>query len=315
MNKSSLPQSAGRVSQRPPQASAVQNNGQPVLAAAVNILSSTSFNQLTTLRWSLTEEVTELKKCNFAAIGLWRPKIAEIGEELAAEVIGEAGLAVSSLSFVGGFTGTNGLSFDDAVADARDAIKDAELLGAQNVIVVSGPRNGHTVRHSRRLLADALDELADFAGVRGVRLCVLPMHQYFSKAWTFLNTLDETLDVLNDCNHAALGLAFDTYQSWQEPNLIERIPEFAAMTGIVQISDAHRSPHSPAERCIPGEGVIPLPDIIRAFQTGGFDGYYDVQVWSSVDWADVQTTTVSNCHEAIRRVAGHPVPTTRQRLS
>ncbi len=312
MNKPSLPQSVGRISQRPAQASAVQS-GQPIVASAVNI--RTSFNHLTTLRWSLVEEVLELKKSNYDAIGLWRPKIAEIGEELAADLIRDAGLAVSSLSFVGGFTGTNGLSFDDAIADARDAIKDAELLGAENLIVVSGPRNGHTVRHSRRILGDALDELADFAGSRGVRLCVLPMHQYFSKSWTFLNTLDETLEVLSDRNHPALGLAFDAYQSWQEPNLIERIPEFAAMTGVVQISDAQRAPQSSAERCIPGDGIIPLPEIIRGFQTAGFDGYYDVQVWSNTGWAADYAVAVSQCREAVLRVAGQPVVMTRQRLS
>lgn len=312
MNKPSLPQSVGRVSQRPPQANAVQS-GQPIVASAVKIL--TSFNQLTSLRWTLAEEVIELKKSNYDAIGLWRPKIAEIGEELAAEMINEAGLAVSSLSFAGGFTGTNGLSFDDAVADARDAIKDAELLGAENLIIVSGPRNGHTIRHSRRILGDALNELADFAAARAVRLCVLPMHQYFSKSWTFLNTLDETLNVLGDCNHPALGLAFDAYQSWQEPDLLKRIPEFAAMTGVVQISDAHRAPHAVAERCMPGAGIIPLAEIIRGFQTGGFDGYYDVQVWSSTGWAENDPTAVSQCREGVLRVAGQPVASTRQRLS
>lgn len=312
MNKSSLQQSVGWASQRPTPANAAQNN-QPVVASAVNI--KTSFNQLTTLRWSLVEEVLELKKFNYDAIGLWRPKVAEIGEELSAELIRDAGLSVSSLSFAGGFTGANGLSFDDAIVDARDAIKDAELLGAENLIVVSGPRNGHTVRHSRRLVSEALDELADFAGQRGVRLCLLPMHQYFSKSWTFLNSLDETLELVSGKNHPAVGMAFDTYQSWQEPNLMSRIAEFAKLTGVVQISDGVRRPQANAERCVPGDGVIPLSEIVHAFQTAGFDGYYDIQVWSNSGWNGDYPIAVSQCREAVLRVAAQPVAMTRQRLS
>lgn len=304
MKKTSLPQNVGWVPAPGPQAKVVQS-GHPVAPSATNIRMSLS--QLTTLRWSLLEEVLLLKSAGYDAIGLWRPKIAEVGEELSAELIRDAGLGASSLSFVGGFTGTNGLSYRDAIADARDAIIDAEMLGVENLIVVSGTRNGHTVGHSRRLLAEALDELADYAGTRGVRLCVLPMHSYFAESWTFVNSLDETLELLARVNHPHAGLAFDTYQMWQEPRLIERIPELAALTGIVQISDARRSPRSRAERCVPGEGCVPLGEIVRAFQQSGYDGYYDVQVWSNAAWSGDYPQIVTQCRDAVLRLADQTV--------
>ncbi len=304
MNKSFLPQSVGWVSQPGPQAKVVQS-GQPVVVPATKIRMSLS--QLTTLRWSLREEVLQLKSSNYDGIGLWRPKIGEIGEDLSADLIRDAGLGVSSLSFAGGFTGANGMSHEDALADARDAILDAEVVGAENLIFVSGARNGHTVNHARRLLVDALCELTDFAEPRGVRLCVLPMHAFFAKSWTYLNSLDETLEVLGRINHPGAGLAFDTYQLWQEPGLVDRIPELAAVTGVVQISDARRPPQSCAERCVPGDGIIPLAEIVRAFQQAGFDGYYDVQVWSSSGWTEDYPITASQCRDAVLRLAKQPV--------
>lgn len=271
-----------------------------------------SLSQLTTLRWSLLDEVIQLKASHYDAIGLWRPKIADIGEDLASEVIRDAGLGVSSLSFVGGFTGVNGLSFEDAVDDARDAIADAELLGAENLIVVSGTRNHHTVRHSRRLLLEAMHELADEAGVRGIRLCLLPMHSYFADSWTYLNTLDETVELLGRLNHPQVGLAFDTYQLWNQPQVVERIPQLVGLTGVVQVSDASRLPQAHAERQLPGDGIVPLGDIIRAFHQSGFDGYYDVQVWSNCEWSGDYTSTVSRCREAVLRLAEQPVPITQR---
>jgi sugar phosphate isomerase/epimerase len=250
------------------------------------------------------EESLQLKASQCDAIGLWRPKVADVGTELAADLIQDAGLGVSSLSFVGGFTGVNGLSFDEAMTDARDAICDAERLGAENVIVVGGARNGHTHRHSRRLVIQALTQLADFAGERGTNLSVLPMHRFFSRTWTFLNTLDETLEILDAVSSPSVMLAFDTYHLWQEPRLLERIPHVAAMTGIVQVSDALRPPQSSAERCLPGEGVIPLAEIVGAFQQSGYDGYYDVQVWSAAGWSAEEPNVVSQCRESLLRIIG-----------
>ena len=308
MKKSSLPQGVDRVVQTG-SVPRVMQSGQPAVAPVTSLRISVS--QLTTRRWSLLEEVIELRAQQIDGIGLWRPKVADIGEDLAADLIQDAGLSVSSLSFVGGFTGVNGLSFDDAIADARDALAHAELLGAENVIVVSGARNRHTVRHSRRLLREALLELADDAGARGVRLCVLPMHASFAGSWTYLNSLDETVELLSGINHPHVGLAFDTYQLWTQPELLSRIPQLARLTGVVQISDAKRPPQGTLERCLPGEGVIPLGEIVRAFHLSGFDGYYDVQVWSGCEWSGDYSATVSQSREAILRLADLPVAMTR----
>lgn len=304
MKKTSLPHGVGRVSHPGPQAKIVQS-GQPIVAPAMNI--RISLSQLTTLRWSLRDEVQQLKNLAFDAIGLWRPKVAEVGEDLAADLLRDSGLGVASLSFVGGFTGDHGFSYDDAIADARDAICDAELLGAENLIVVSGSRNGHTIGHSRRCLVDALKELADDAAQRGVRLCLLPMHRSFSANWTYLNNIDETLEVLSRVNHAAVRMVFDTYQMWQESCLTDRIAEIARWTGIVQISDAKRAPQAGAERCLPGEGNIPLGEIVRGFQRAGFDGYYDVQVWSNSAWSGDYAVAALQSRQAVLRLAGQPV--------
>ena len=308
MNKSSLPQGVGRVSPSGPQVKVVQSV-QAVVTPTTHL--RLSLSQLTTLRWSLPEEIVQLRSAKYHGIGLWRPKVAELGAELSAELIRDAGLGVSSLSFAGGFTGLHGLSHADAMADARDAISDAAVLGAENLIVVSGTRNGHTHRHSRRLLVDALCELADFAGLYGVRLCVLPMHYSFATTWTYLNTLDDTVEVLGQVDHPSAGLAFDTYQLWQEPRLIDRIPDLARLTGVVQIGDAHRSPQSSHDCCVPGEGIIPLTEIVRAFQRSGFDGYYDVQVCSSSGWSGDYPSAVSQSRDAVLRLIEEPVTMSR----
>lgn len=259
-----------------------------------------SLSQLTTLQWSLGQEILQLKQAGFDAIGLWRPKLSDFGERRAAEALAEAGLAVASLSFAGGFTGGCGFSYLEAIDDGLQAIEQAEIVGAKTVICVGGSKHGHTVRHSRRLVVDGMRHLAEFAERAGITLSLLPMQRYFSKKWTFLNSLDETLDLLSLIRSSHVGLAFDAYHLWEEPRVLSRIPEIVPMTNIVQLSDSNRLPSSEQDRRMPGEGIIPLPEFIQAFQSAGYAGYFDIQVWSGNVWKSNYTHLIEQSHAAVK---------------
>ena len=228
-------------------------------------------------------------------------------EQRAASFLRTNGLGVSSISFAGGFTGGCGFSYKDSIADGLQAIHQAEILGADTVIVVGGSRHGHTSRHAQRLVVDGLRAMAASAEQSQIKLSLLPMHEFFSKRWTFLNSLDQALDLLTEVGHPQVGLAFDAYHLGDESGLIDRIPEIAPITGIVQISDRTRAPQSESDRCLPGEGNLPLPELIQAFQKGGFTGYFDIQVWSGRAWQANYTHLIEQCHAAVkdlsRRVA------------
>ncbi len=261
-----------------------------------------SLSQLTTFRWTLQEEVQQLKTMGYGGIGLWRPKVSEIGEYAAADILQSSGIDVCSLSFAGGFTGRHGISFHEAQADAREAISTARLLSAENVIVVSGSQSLHTTRHSRRLVREALRELSEFAMLQGVRLSVLPMKKAFSSTWTFLNTLDETLELLDEVNHASVGMVFDTYQLSHEHRLMDRIPQLVPRIGVVQVSDLRQSRKPDSERCFPGEGRIALAEIVRCFHNCGYEGYFDVHVWPHGSCVKSRAELVSHCRDAIRMI-------------
>lgn len=262
-----------------------------------------SLSQLTTLRWELFDEIVQLKQVGFDAIGLWRPKLSQFGEHRALEAITRARLQVSSLSFAGGFTGGCGYSYLEAIADGELAIDQARTVGAKTLIMVGGSTNGHTVRHSQRLVKDGLRQLADSAERAQITLSVLPMHQIFNRRWTFLNSLDQTLELLSQVDHPLVGLAFDSYHLWNEPRVLERIPEIVPLVNIVQLSDSDQTPKSEQDRLLPGEGIIPLPELIQAFQSAGYAGYFDIQVWSGNVWKSNYTHLIEQCHATVKGMA------------
>ena len=119
-----------------------------------------AISELTMLRWDLAREADCVVRHGFNSISLWRAKLSDIGAEAARSLLQQAGLGVLSLQWAGGFTGSDGRSFSEAVDDAVEAVDVAAEVGADVLVVHSGCRGGHTRGHARRLLADALDIIA-----------------------------------------------------------------------------------------------------------------------------------------------------------
>ncbi len=264
-----------------------------------------SVNDLTTFAWDLYDEAVAYHREGFRAIGLWRPKLSDFGEERAGELLRELGISVSSLSWAGGFTGTNRWSFEDSLADARAAIKQAATVGAECLAVISGPRGGHIDSHARRLIAEALRVLAPEAAEAGVTLALQPMRSHFSRSWTFLHALDETFDIIGNAN-PTVKIAFDVYHLCNERRLMARIPDLAPHVAVVQLCDSPEGARG--ERRMLGDGEIPLSSIVRAFDEAGYAGYYELAAWSRSLWRRDYSELLRECRVRFDALCRHPVP-------
>jgi len=235
-----------------------------------------SINELTTYRWNLAEDVAHCGEFGIPAIGVWRAKLSDYGQQRGVDYLRRSGIQVSNLMWAGGFTGSEGRPFEDSVDDAEEAIRQASRLGAYCLVVYSGGRHGHTQSHARRLMISAMRELASFAGDLDVCLAIEPVHSDFADQWSFLNTIDDTLDLIAECESPHVRLALDTYHSGQEDNLLDKLSSIASQLAIVHLGDTRAAPTAEHNRCRLGEGIIPLREIIEALSQGGYDGYYDV---------------------------------------
>jgi sugar phosphate isomerase/epimerase len=246
-------------------------------------------SELTTFRWSFEEDVRNYRAADVTAIGVWRQKLADWGEERGAKLLDAAGLVASSLQWAGGFTGSDGRSHADAIADARLAIQTAAALGAKCLIVHSGARGSHTHKHARRLFREALQKLLPVAEERGVTMAIEPMNGDCGSEFTFLNCFDETLALIADCKSPALGIVLDTYHWGHQPLLLERLPQLIPHLALVQLGDGRQPPRGETNRCPLGEGIVLLRDIVQSLEGAGYDGYYEVELMGEeIEAADYQ---------------------------
>jgi sugar phosphate isomerase/epimerase len=78
----------------------------------------------------------------------------------------------------------------------------------------------------------------------------------------------------------ALGIQFDTWHLWNTPTLFDDIErELDRFVG-VHVSDYREPTRGWADRALPGEGVADVPRILTALDAAGWDGLYDIELFS-----------------------------------
>lgn len=246
-----------------------------------------SINEVTTYRWSFEEDVERYLAAGIPAIGVWRQKLSDFGEDKGVELLVDSGLKVSNLLWAGGFTGSDGRSYRDSVEDAAEAVRLAGALNAGCLVVYSGGRAGHTQNHARRILHEALETLLPIAEQNHVTLAIEPMHAACATDWTFLTSFDEALQVVNKFAHERIKLVFDSYHLGHDLAVLVRLPEVVRHLAIVHLGDGESPPHREQNRAPLGTGSLPLREIISALLRAGYDGYFDVELFGeAVETAD-----------------------------
>ena len=234
--------------------------------------------EISTFRWTFEEDVFRYRQLGFDSIGIWRYKLHEFGEDKAVELLAENQMNVSSLHWAGGFTGGDGRTFKESMLDALDAIDIAANLNADCLVILTGSRGGHTRNHARRILKKALSELGEAAMAKNIQLAVEPMHVGCAQDWTFLTELPSTLDMIAEIGNPNIGIVFDCYHMAHDPNVVHWLPELVPTIRLVQMGDSKATPMGEQNRCLLGEGSLPLPEIVQTLEANQYTGVYEIEL-------------------------------------
>lgn len=199
--------------------------------------------------------------------GFWIPE-QRIDERVLAETVDavrRSGLIVSHLILTGFFTEPE---LDDRIAHTHHAMEVAEALGARGLVVAPGRREGRTYEETRDYCARALTRVFEGAP-NDVKLALEPIVPWQSD---YLNTLAQAIELMELVDHPNLGVFPDTFHLWRTGTMLEDVERAGDRILGVHLNDAR-----PGEdhNCLPGDGELPLVDIVRAIEASGYTGTYD----------------------------------------
>jgi sugar phosphate isomerase/epimerase len=132
----------------------------------------------------------------------------------------------------------------------------------------------------RDTVVAGLRTIGDEAARAGVRIGLEPINRVGGEHWTFISSLGEAVELLEEADHPGLGIQFDTWHLWNTPNVVDEIAQHADRFVGVHVADWREPTRKWADRVLPGDGVGDLPAILGALDAAGWDGYYDVEIFS-----------------------------------
>lgn len=180
----------------------------------------------------------------------------------------------------GGVVPVGATDHDVRLAQIATSIRALATFRPDSIMLCTGPAGDRSQADARRMVVDALAVLGAVAADEGTRLSVEPMRESFRPVRTLVCSLGETLELLEDVGRDDVGITYDTWHLWDSPGVHELLAEAAPLFHAVQIADYREPTRGPMDRVVAGAGIAGIPRLLRELRTAGYDGWYDLEVFS-----------------------------------
>jgi sugar phosphate isomerase/epimerase len=245
-----------------------------------DILKRCGVSQIVTPTQSVADDCTLYAQAGFGAIGIWLHKLergridgfwipqARIADETVAyavDAVQRSGLEVSHVVLTGFYTMPD---LESRIAHTLHAMEVAAALGAATVVVAPGRREGRTYEETRAYMARTLSTVFE-RSTTGMKLALEPIVPWQSD---YMNTLAEAIELVDLVGHPDLGVYPDTFHLWRTGAMLEDIERAGSRIFGVHLNDARDGEHF---NRLPGDGELPLVEIVRGIEATGYRGTYD----------------------------------------
>jgi sugar phosphate isomerase/epimerase len=270
----------------------------------------TSLSEISTVNATFADDVKAYAAAGFDAIGLWEFKLPE-DDEANVALLREHGLGVSVCVptvpsvlplAIPGMEGPDDV--EERIHSLEASVRRFAAYGPACVACLAGPLGGRSEAEGTALVVEALTRVGAAAGAAGVRVGFEPIHTSQREEAGFVTTLAHADDVLAQVDASAVGILFDTYHLWDDPDALPWIAANAARIVGVHVAD-WPSPDR-GDRVLPGEGICRVRELVAALAAAGWDGALDVEIFSTPElfWGLPVDKAARQAHESA--VALHP---------
>jgi sugar phosphate isomerase/epimerase len=245
-----------------------------------------SVSQITTLNSSFAQDLSDYAAAGFEGIGVWELKLGEGADAEALEALAASGLeSAAAIPAIPSILPLPLLGGSEDPAERIDAFcRSLERLAPfkpSSIVCLTGTGLGRDADKARAIAVDGLATIAREAERLGLRIGLEPYQRVGGGEWTLISTIPEAVELIRDAGDSpALGIQFDSWHLWNTPTLYDDIErEIGRFVG-VHVADYREPTRGFADRALSGQGIGDLPRILRALDAAGWDGLYDIEIFS-----------------------------------
>ncbi len=149
-------------------------------------------------------------------------------------------------------------------------------------------------------VAEGLARIADVAAEEGVEITFELLAE---RRGSPLYELPQIVDFVDAIGRPNVGIMFDVFHSWCEPDLHERLRRYGHRINSVHVNDIKPEERGGFDRELPGRGRAVAPEIIATLLEVGYDGWWELEVFSDdgTYGADYEDSYWKQPHEQLLR--------------
>ena len=248
------------------------------------------FNGATTMKADLPADIAAASTAGFRALEIWAAKLDRYLEEHSLDELNalfrKHNLRPASINSIEFITFRSPEEYGQIEARCKQLCARAQALGCDKLVVVPSPTPKGRVSRARIREESlwVLRQLGALAQPYGVKLAF----EFLGFGWCSVRTLAQCWEIAEETARDNVGLVIDTchfYAGGSSMRSILQVPPEKIL--IFHINDVEERPKGTIEdahRLLPGEGVIPLDDILRHLKKTGFDGLCSIELFRPAYW-------------------------------
>jgi sugar phosphate isomerase/epimerase len=245
-----------------------------------------AISEVTTINNSFEEDVELYSRMGVPGIGVWGFKMEEVGPHRAKELLQKHELSVANcipdLNSIMPYV----LSPEPADPMARveaflPNLESMARLEPETIVVITGPRGERSYEEAWELCLRGFERIGRVASDLGVTIALEPIHRSEADVFTLISDIPQTIKMLQELNQPSFKMLFDTWHLWDTDDIFANIHDHIDLIAGVHIADWKvGETRTWADRAFPGEGKVPVMELVQALDSAGFRGHYDIEIFS-----------------------------------
>jgi sugar phosphate isomerase/epimerase len=186
----------------------------------------------------------------------------------------DAGLRVANLIGLGPFLLADPAQWEEQRARLHRAVDAAGDLGAECLVLTTGPAGPLTWEEAADALGAALGPVLPHARDRGVPIAIEHTNSLRVDV-SFVHTLRDVIDLAGWLD---TGVCVELNSCWAERAIADTISAGIDRLRLVQVSDFAVGTLCTPDRLVPGDGDVPLARLVGALLAAGYTGCFDLEL-------------------------------------
>lgn len=233
-----------------------------------------SLSAISSFDWSLDEDLAFWSNAGITNVGVSAAKLERTGWEVGARRVADAGVRVTNVIGLGSFRLDDPAGWLAQRERVHQVLAAATTVGAECVVLTTGPAGRLTWEEAADALEDALAPVLADARTRSIPFALEHTHSLRVDIG-FVHTLRDAVDL---ARRLGTGVCMEINACWAERGLAGTIAAGVDTFRLVQVSDFAVGTLSTPDRLVPGDGDIPLRRIVGGVLAAGYRGCFDLEL-------------------------------------